>query len=107
MSRPDFTLYQLIVTVAPIGIVFANKDGIIELWNPAAEGSRKNLRRVSLWYHQKQLTAGTRGFGLGEGYYSEIHRRKVYAGTHDGAGTPVERNPISQRSEYAPIVEDA
>jgi PAS domain S-box-containing protein len=36
MSRPDFTLYQLIVTVAPIGIVFANRDGIIELWNPAA-----------------------------------------------------------------------
>ena len=37
MSRPDFTLSQLIVTAAPIGIVFANRDGIIELWNPAAE----------------------------------------------------------------------
>ena len=37
MIRPDFTFYQLIVTAAPIGIIFANKDGIIELWNPAAE----------------------------------------------------------------------
>jgi PAS domain S-box-containing protein len=37
MSRPGFTLYQLIVTEAPIGIIFANRDGIIELWNPAAE----------------------------------------------------------------------
>jgi PAS domain S-box-containing protein len=37
MSRPDFTLSQLIVTAAPIGIVFANRGGIIELWNPAAE----------------------------------------------------------------------
>lgn len=37
MSRPDFTLSQLIVTAAPIGIVFGNRDGIIELSNPAAE----------------------------------------------------------------------
>src|SRR6185295_11212662 len=37
MSKPDFTLYRLIVTEAPVGIIFANRDGIIELWNTAAE----------------------------------------------------------------------
>ena len=37
MSKPDFTLYRLIVIEAPVGIIFANRDRIIELWNPAAE----------------------------------------------------------------------
>jgi PAS domain S-box-containing protein len=36
MNRLDFTFYRRIVAEAPIGIIFANRDGIIAFWNRTA-----------------------------------------------------------------------
>ena len=37
MQPVEGSFYRLIVAQAPVGIIFANPDGIIELWNAESE----------------------------------------------------------------------